>query len=382
MLFLNWPEISIKGEHMILVFLDLSKAFDTLDYNLLFKKLEFYCIRGTALEWFKSYLSNRTMRTKCIVNEKSQVSEKKTVTFGVPQGMCLGPLLFVIFCNDLHHNLELTKCILFADDTTIYYSNKNLSLLIASVEHDLYITNDWFKANNLTLNKKKSVCILFKLNTSVRTPNHLRIDESTIKFVSNTKFLGVWIDEALNWNIHIDKLLLTLQRNSHMLLKIKQSLSYHSKKILYYAQIYSHITYGIGVWGPMSTAKQKHKIQEINKKCLFCISNDITCFLNIESIIKLQILKFGWKILNKMLLSKLQICSLSAADGSLLIKKHWYNTRNKQIPNVPSAKNKQYKSSIFYKSIALISNLPKLISINQCYKTFCTQIKKYLIEKK
>ena len=257
-----------KGEHTISVFLDLSKAFNTLDYNLLYKKLDIYGIWGIALNWFKSYLSNRTMRTKCIVNKKTHVSEDKSVTFGAPQGSCLGPLLFLIFCNDLHHNLEFMKCILFADDTTIYCSNKSLSLLVASVEHDLSIANDWFKANNLTLNKKKSVCILFKSNIPVKSPIHLCIEERTISFVSTTKFLGVWIEEVLNWNIHIDKLLLTLQRNSHMLRRTKRSLSYHSKKILYYAQIYSHISYGIGVWGPMSTAKQKHKIEEINKKML------------------------------------------------------------------------------------------------------------------
>ena len=152
-----------KNEHTLAVFLDLSKAFDTLEYGTLFKKLDLYGIRGTALNWFKSYLTDRTMCTKCNINSKSILSENKLVTYGAPQGSCLGPLLFLIFCNDLHLNLEYTKCILFADDTTIFYSDKNVSLLIAAVEHDLMILNDWFKANKLTLNKKKSVCILFKL---------------------------------------------------------------------------------------------------------------------------------------------------------------------------------------------------------------------------
>ena len=186
----------------------------------------------------------------------------------------------------------------------------------------LDIASDWFKANKLTLNQKKSVCILFKANTSVTTPHQLRIDDSTITFVSYTKFLGVWIDESLNWNTHTDKLLLILQRNSHLLLKTKRLLSQHSKKILYYAQIYSHISYGIGVWGPFSSSKQMCKIQEINKKCLLCITTDVSCFLDVKSIIKLQILKFGWKLTNKLLPPKLQTCALSSADGSVLTKTH------------------------------------------------------------
>ena len=105
-----------NGEHTISVFLDLSKAFDMLEYSTLFQKLDIYGIRGTALNWFKSYLTNREMRTKCIINDKVRYSDRKKITYGIPpQGSCLGPLLFLIFCNDLHLNLEFTKCILFAD---------------------------------------------------------------------------------------------------------------------------------------------------------------------------------------------------------------------------------------------------------------------------
>ena len=108
-----------------------------------------------------SYLSERKMRTKCSINHKVQFSRDESVTYGAPQGSCLGPLLFLIFCNDLHLNLSYVKCILFADDTTIFYSNKSLPLLVAALEHDLSTLSDWFKANKLTLNKMKSVCMLF-----------------------------------------------------------------------------------------------------------------------------------------------------------------------------------------------------------------------------
>ena len=241
-----------NGKHTVSVFLDLSKAFDTLEYSTLFHKLELYGIRGKALEWFQSYLSNREMQTKCCINNTFSLSEPRPVTFGAPLGSCLGPLLFLIFCNDLHLNLEFTKCILFADNTTLFYSNSNISLLIASIEHDLSVLSNWFKANKLTLNKNKSVALLFKADSKIKGPSHLQVDNSTINFESHTKFLGVWIDDRLCWNVRLDKLMLTIQQNAHMLYRSKKYLSQLAKKILYYAQIYSHISYGISIWGPMT----------------------------------------------------------------------------------------------------------------------------------
>ena len=164
-----------KGEHTVSVFLDLSKAFDTLEYSTLFRKLDLYGIRGKALDWFQSYLSNREMRTKCCINNKTHLSETRLVTFGAPQGSCLGRLIFLIFCNDLHLNLEFTKCILFTDDATLFYSNSNISLLMASIEHDLSILSNWFKANKLMLNKSKSVALFFKANSKITSPAYLHI---------------------------------------------------------------------------------------------------------------------------------------------------------------------------------------------------------------
>ena len=259
----------LKGKeneaHTLAVFLDLSKAFDMLKYSTLFKKLELYGIRGTALDWFKSYLKDKEMRTKCIINNKIQFSETLPVTFGAPQSSCLGPLLFLIFCNDLHLNLEFTKCILFADDTILYYSNSNISLLMASVEHDMSILSDWFKANKLTLNKSKSIAVLFKTKSNVQCPLWLMVDNEPIKFVDHTKFLGVWIDENLSWDVHINKLLLKIQRNVQMFHKSKGSLRVLAKQILYYVQIYSHITYGISMWGPMSKKSLLKKIFSVQK---------------------------------------------------------------------------------------------------------------------
>ena len=148
------------------IFLDLSKAFDTISHTVLFNKLQKYGIRGTCLDWYHSYLSNRTIRVKCITSASGQLeySDVYNIKFGTPQGSCLGPLIFLVFNNDLFIHLQYCQCILFADDTTIYHTHKNLRHLEWCIKEDLSIILDWFNANQLTLNLNKTVCMLFAPN--------------------------------------------------------------------------------------------------------------------------------------------------------------------------------------------------------------------------
>ena len=213
------------------------------------------------------------MHAKCNINGSPHLSHYKDITFGTPQGSYLGPLLFLIFCNDLYYHLELTHCILFADDTTIYNNHKDIRYLKWTIEHDLAILNDWFKANKLTLNTNKTVGMLFKSESLKHVPSELKIDSDSIRFVQNVKFLGVWIDQDLTWKAHTSKLILKIQQNSHLLFKSKRHLNVHAKKILYYAQIYSHLAYGLSVWGPMAPKKDIRKLESLQAKCLQCISN-------------------------------------------------------------------------------------------------------------
>ena len=142
------------------MFIDLTKAFDTLSHSILLKKLDRYGIRGTNLEWFESYLRGRTMRVKIkSLTEPYTYSSYQEFLYGTPQGSCLGPLLFLVFINDLHNAVEHGLSLLFADDTTLLHSHKNLRYLKWTVEEDLSKLMDWFRANKLTLNlDKDSLC--------------------------------------------------------------------------------------------------------------------------------------------------------------------------------------------------------------------------------
>ena len=147
-----------------------------------------------------------------------------TVIMELPKGLCLGPLLFLIFCNDLHLHLSLCSSILFADDTTIYKSHENLRYLKWCMEEDLRTISDWLNANKLTLNLNKTVSILFPKNSKSVADINLELNNTKIKSMCSTKFLGVWLDKHLNWKTHVSNMLIKLHQGIGLLRKGKNLL--------------------------------------------------------------------------------------------------------------------------------------------------------------
>ena len=181
-----------KGEHPVCIYLDLSKAFDMLNHQVLLCKLEKIGIRGIANSWFESYLSGRSLVTEVITSEnKITYSDAFDISFGTAQGSCLGPLLFLLFCNDIHLLPLYSQLILFADDTTLFNSHKSEKYLEYMLNRDLEILLDWFNANQLSI---KTVMMQFwpkKEKIKIKARNNV------IPIVRNTKFLGIFMDDTL-----------------------------------------------------------------------------------------------------------------------------------------------------------------------------------------
>ena len=155
-------------------------------------------LRGQTLQWFESYLEGGKLRVRCRTSHQGaiNISDTYDIEYGAPQGSCMGPLIFLIFCNDISLSLQHMQCIQFADDTTLYLGHKNSKYLQYCINQDLQSLQDWFRANKLTLNVAKSVCLIFNQKGSNRLLNPV-INGINLPIKTETKFLGVWLDDKL-----------------------------------------------------------------------------------------------------------------------------------------------------------------------------------------
>ena len=234
-----------NGEYAIGVFLDFSKAFDTVDHEILLNKLDHYGIRGCALSWFKSYLSRRLQ----YVTYNGSQSSQQMIKCGVPQGSILGPLLFLIYINDLCIVCKSTEPVLFADDTNLFSSGSNAISLQDGVNNDLAIIAEWLKVNKLSLNIKKTHFMCFSAKNKSRPGISLQIDGEAIAEVNKSKFLGVVIDNKLSWKDHISFVCRKVARGIGVIIKARKVLYNESLKCLYYSFIYPYMIYCNQVWG-------------------------------------------------------------------------------------------------------------------------------------
>ena len=249
------------------VFIDLKKAFDTIDHKLLLKKLEFYGVRGLVLKWVESYLDSR----KQYVNMNGTRSDLLQIKCGVPQGSILGPQLFILYINDICNVSKLLQFILFADDTNIFYSSSQYETLSTVVSTELSKLQTWFALNKLSLNISKTNYMLF---TRKNVSNRIDIvfDGKQIERVHTTKFLGVIIDDKLSWQHHVSHVCKKLNKSLAVINKVRYILNVDALKNLYTALVLPYLFYCCEVWGNASkyliekvTVLQKRAVRIVSK---------------------------------------------------------------------------------------------------------------------
>ena len=253
------------------IYIDLKKAFDTVDHSILLNKLSIYGVRGNTLNWFANYLKNRRQFIEAD-NEKSCIAYLKR---GVPQGSNLGPLLFIIYINDLPKSLNHATATLFADDTTISCTSQTMNSLFDNLNNDLEQLNEWFKANKLTLNTSKTYgCIFGHDEQSLsRLTTRLKIDRKEIEITNCVKYLGINVDAKLTWIPHITSVVNKISQTLGAVGKIKHLLGKKSLTDIYYSLIHSRISYCLEVWGvATNTALRPLNIAQKKKYATDCRS--------------------------------------------------------------------------------------------------------------
>ena len=233
-----------NDNYTVSILVELSMAFDTVDHTILLKKLEIYGITGANLAWFRSYLTNR--KQYICINNDTKTNEQK-VTCRVPQGSILGPLLFLIYVNDLPSASNLLNTIMFADDTNLFFEHKDISFLFSTVNRELQNINEWFISNKLSLNVKKTKFSIFhKASRRDDLPlvlPKLFINNQVIKRQSSIKFLGILLDENLSWKEHLKLTENKVAKNIGLIYKAKSYLNKDSLLALYFSYIHSYINY-------------------------------------------------------------------------------------------------------------------------------------------
>ena len=194
-----WFKNYDEGKINLSIFLDLKKTFDTVDHIILLSKLREYGAEGTSLSWFTSYLTNREQF--CYFD--GSTSSKSSIKCGIPQGSCLGPLLFILYINDFENCLKRMNRNMYADDTRVNIASDKLKVLLTDLKNELENISNWMRTNKLSLNASKSEYMVIghrqQLNRVDDDLHDLVLNNEVIKRIDKTKYLGINIDESLNW---------------------------------------------------------------------------------------------------------------------------------------------------------------------------------------
>jgi len=347
-----------------IIFLDLKKAFDTVNHEILLSKLKAYGIGEIELSWFKSYLKNRNQAVKI----NSTLSDFQNVNIGIPQGSILGPLLFIIYVNCLPNCVDC-KTVMYADDTTLMCKGKTKQDIQNKLESCLFNIAKWFKANELTLNVDKTKLMICGTKCQLEKFNDVNVfyNNNVIERVSEFKYLGVKFDCCMTWSNHVDYLCSSIAKRIGIIKRVKHFMPRHTLTMLSNALVIPLFDYGSTVWSNFSQESQL-KLQVLhNNLARTILSADIRTHVD-DMMAALEWIKLKDRWENHLLilvfkcLKNLSPAYLSS-QFNFIHDYHNYATRNHSSNTlvVPKFKSNSGKRTFHVRSAYIWNNLPTTI---------------------
>jgi hypothetical protein len=366
------------GEHVLGIFLDLSKAYEVMNHETLLGKVDYYGTRGITKTWLESYLSSHSQYVEITAKAEDTYNHKYTspcriIKHGVPQGSILGPLLFLLYTNDLPRYVQNAKVVLYADDINIVLTDEDLTRLQDRVNNTMKQLELWFSNNNMIINVNKTKAMLFHLkNNNVIDAPHIFYKNEKISYISQLTFLGINISCSLTWSTQIKVLCANLSKVCYTIKMLKDEVNLYVLRNIYFAKFQAVMRYGIILWGGVSEITNVLKVQKRALRLMTNKSKNESCRPIFKEL----------KIFTVICLFIFETLSFFRKYNIYQVRNsnfHGYNTRRKDDFYIFQCNTPLYKKSVVNMNIRLHNSFPSELKELGDFKKFKRALKSFLL---